>query len=102
MGLADFCVARSDRIWPYPEAVLELPGDCPITVKSSMPARVAVYGHSSPTERYYMLAAGYGAASEGRSVPARRALAFAALGFGLTPLVRIGSWGLRRVRRWLR
>jgi glycosyltransferase involved in cell wall biosynthesis len=102
MGLADFCVARSERIWPYPEPVVDLPDDGPITVKSSLPARVAVYGGASPTERYYMLAAGYGAASEERNVAPRRELALAAVDLGMAPLIRIGSWGLRRFRRWMR
>jgi len=102
MGLADFCVTRSERIWPYPEPAVELPGDRAIAVRSSLPARVAAYDDASSTERYYMLAAGYGAASQERSVAPRRALALAAVDLGLAPLIRIGSWCLRRLRRWTR
>jgi glycosyltransferase involved in cell wall biosynthesis len=102
MGLADFCVARSERIWPYPEPVVNLPDDGPITVRSSLPARIAVYDNASPTERYYMLAAGYGAATEGRSAPSKRELALAAVDLGFASLVRVGSWGLRRFKRWMR
>ena len=102
MGLADFCVARSERIWPYPEPVVERAEECRIDVKSALPARVAAYGDASPNDRYYMLAAGYGAANHDRPAARKRELALAAVNLGLTPLVRIGSWGMRKLRRWLR
>jgi hypothetical protein len=102
MGLADFCVTRNERIWPYPEPVAERAENCRIDVKSPLPARVAAYGEASATELYYMLAAGYGAAN--RALPASypRQFALATINLGLTPLVRLGSWGLRRLRRWIR
>jgi glycosyltransferase involved in cell wall biosynthesis len=101
MGLSDFCVAHSRRIWPYPEPVVERAEECRVDVKNALPARVAAYDGASANDRYYMLAAGYGAASE-RPAGFRRELALAALDLGLTSVVRIGSWGLRRLRRWMR
>ncbi|HEV2718749.1 MAG TPA: hypothetical protein VG323_01925, partial [Thermoanaerobaculia bacterium] len=100
LGLADFCVARSERIWPYPEVVAEL--SAPIDAKSSLPARVAAYGDAPAAARYYMLAAGYGAANHERPVSFKRELVLRALDRGLSPLIRIGSWGARRLRRWLK
>jgi hypothetical protein len=102
LGLSDFCVAQSGRIWPYPEPVVERSGECRINVKNALPARVAAYGGTSPNDRYYMLAAGYGAANHDRRPGLKRELAFAALDLGLTSAVRIGSWGWRRLRRWIR
>jgi glycosyltransferase involved in cell wall biosynthesis len=102
MGLADFCVTRNARIWPYPEPVVERAANCRIDVKSSLPARVAAYGDASATELYYMLAAGYGAANHGLPVAYTRQFALATVNLGLAPLVRFGSWGLRRLRRWIR
>ena len=102
MGLADFCVTRSERIWPYPEPVAERAASCRIDVKSSLPARVAAYGDASVIDRYYMLAAGYGAANHERPIAYNRELALALVNLGLTPLVRIGAWWMRRLRRWMR
>jgi glycosyltransferase involved in cell wall biosynthesis len=102
MGLADFCVTRSERIWPYPEPVAEWAKTFRFDAKSSLPVRVAAYDDASATDRYYMLAAGYGAANHERPVAFKRELALAALNIGLTPLVRIGAWGMQRLRRWLR
>jgi hypothetical protein len=100
MGLADFCVARNARIWPYPAVVAERAESCRVDVKSSLPARVAAYGEASANELYYMLAVGYGAANHAMPVAYPRQLALATVNLGLTPLVRFGSWGLRRLRRW--
>jgi glycosyltransferase involved in cell wall biosynthesis len=102
MGLSDFCVAQSRRIWPYPEPVVERADECRVEVKNALPARVAAYDGASANDRYYMLAAGYGAASHQRPVGFKRELALAALDLGLTSVVRIGSWGMRRLRRWMR
>jgi hypothetical protein len=102
MGLADFCVTRSERIWPYPEVVTERAEASRIEVKSSLPARIAAYDDTSANDRYYMMAAGYGAANHERPAAYKRALALAAVNLGLSPLVRIGSWGLRRLRKWMR
>ena|GEM_PF-1184645 len=101
LGLSDFCVARGGTIWPYPDAVVERTEECRVDVKNALPARVAAYDGASSNDRYYMLAAGYGAANE-RPIGFRRDLALAALNLGLTPLVRIGTWGMRRLRRWMR
>jgi len=95
VGLADFCVARNMRIWPYPEVVTECPEDRAIAVRSSLPARVAAYDDASPDDRYYMLAAGYGAASQQR-IESKRQLILAAVDLGWSPLIRL----LRRFRRW--
>ena len=102
MGLADFCVTRSERIWPYPEVVTEHAESCRFEVKSAQPARVAAYGDATANDRYYMMAAGYGAANHERPVAYKRELALAAVKLGLTPLVRIGAWGLRRLKKWMR
>lgn len=101
LGLADLCVTHSDRIWPYPEPVVERASDCVFAVKGSLPARVAAYGEASAVDRYYMLAMGYGAMNGDRPVAYKRELALAAVNMGLAPLVRIGSWMRRRLRRWM-
>jgi glycosyltransferase involved in cell wall biosynthesis len=101
MGLADLCVTHSDRIWPYPEPVVERTADGGFAVKGSLPARVAAYGESSRADRYYMLAMGYGSVNHDRPVAYHRELALAAVNMGLAPLVRIGSWLRRRLRRWM-
>ncbi len=101
MGLADLCVTHSDRIWPYPEPVVERGEDCVFAVKGSLPARVSAYGDASAADRYYMLAMGYGGVNHDRPVAHKRELALAAVNLGLAPLVRVGSWMRRRLRRWL-
>jgi hypothetical protein len=102
LGLADFCVTRSDRLWPYPEPVVERPESVAIAARSSLPARVAPYGETSANDRYYILAAGYEAAT-GRS-PAgwMRPLALAAIDSGFSFAVRAAYWGRRRLRKWMR
>ena len=95
MGLADFCVAKSSRIWPYPAPVVERTEDCKIEVRSPLPARVAAYDDASPTDRYYMLAAGYGAASHERPIGTKRQLALAMVDLGMAPLLRLGLRSLR-------
>ena len=102
MGMADFCVTRGQNIWPYPEPVAERAETCRIEVKSSLPARVAAYNDASAIDRYYMLAAGYGAMNREGPTANKRELAMAAVNLGLTPLVRIGAWGMRRLGRWRR
>jgi glycosyltransferase involved in cell wall biosynthesis len=102
LGLADLAVSRSNRIWPYPEPLLERTDDCVFRVKGSLPARVAAYGEASAVDRYYMLAMGYGAVTGERPVAHHRELALAAVNLGLAPLVRVGSWMRRRLRRWIR
>ena len=101
LGLADLCVTHSDRIWPYPEPVVERAANCVFAVKGSLPARVAAYGESSAVDRYYMLAVGYGGVNGDRPVAYKRELALAAVNMGLAPLVRIASWMRRRLRRWM-
>ena len=102
LGIADFCVSRNARIWPYPEAVIDRPEGFAINAKSSVPARVAAYGDASPANRYYMLAAGYGAASREHSVGYRRIFALAAIDLGLSMLIRAGVRVMRVLRRWVR
>lgn len=101
-GLADFCVTRSNRIWPYPEVVVERAESCRIDLQSSAPARITVYGDASDNDRYYILAAGYEAVAR-RPRPGRlRRLAIAAVDSGFGFAVRAASWGRRRLRRWRR
>lgn len=101
LGLADFCVTRSDRIWPYPEPVVERPESCAVEIRSSLPARIAPYGETSANDRYYILAAGYEAAARPASGGGMRRLALAAIDSGFGFAVRAGSWGRRRLRRWM-
>jgi glycosyltransferase involved in cell wall biosynthesis len=102
VGLADLCVTHSETIWPYPEVVVERAEENRFEVKGSLPARIAAYGEASPVDRYYMLAMGYGSVNHERPVAFKRELALAAVNMGLTPVVRIGSWMWRRLRRWVR
>lgn len=98
LGLADFCVTRAERIWPYPDVVLERPSDCAIDAKGALPARIAAYGDVSSDDRYYMLAAGYGAAAAQPRRISPSQLALTAADFGLTFAVRAMSWLLRKLR----
>ncbi|HVT03753.1 MAG TPA: class I SAM-dependent methyltransferase [Thermoanaerobaculia bacterium] len=98
MGLADFCVTRGD-LWPCPLTALERPHDYVMNVKSALPARVASYAESSLTDRYYMLATGYGAANGESLMGQKREVALALVDVGLARFVRIGSWGLRQAKR---
>jgi glycosyltransferase involved in cell wall biosynthesis/predicted O-methyltransferase YrrM len=100
LGLADFCVARGRRVWPYPEVVVERPEWCAIDTRSALPARIAAYGETSTNDRYYILAAGYDAASR-RPRGWMRPLALAAIDSGLGFAVRAAAWGRRKVRRWM-
>jgi hypothetical protein len=109
LGLADYCVTRASAILPFPLPVLERPEHYRLDLRSPLPARVAAYDESTPTERYYMLAMGFGAANGERPTAQKREVALAMLGAGLGPVVRLGSWGLRRARgvrsrvlRWMR
>jgi glycosyltransferase involved in cell wall biosynthesis len=99
LGLADLCVTHGDRIWPYPEPVVERSKDTVFAVKGSLPARVSAYGDASAVDRYYMLSMGYGSVSQDRPVAARREFALAAVSMGLAPLVRFGAGIWRRLRR---
>jgi hypothetical protein len=102
LGLADFCVTRSDRLWPYPEPIVERPESVAIAARSSLPARIAPYGETSANDRYYILAAGY-EASTGRSpVGWMRPMALAAIDHGFSFAVRAAFWGRRRLRKWMR
>jgi glycosyltransferase involved in cell wall biosynthesis/predicted O-methyltransferase YrrM len=97
LGLADFCVSDGD-VWPFPEVVVQLKPGSAVPATSALPARVAAYEGASPVDRYYMLAAGYGARSGEPSVARRREVALALIDLGLAPGVRFASWTLRRAR----
>jgi glycosyltransferase involved in cell wall biosynthesis len=105
-GLADLSVTHSEKIWPYPEVVVERAEENrfenQFESRGSLPARVATYGEASPVDRYYMLAMGYGSVNHERPVAFKRELALAAVNMGLAPVVRIGSWMWRRFRKWAR
>lgn len=101
-GLADFCVSRTRRLWPYPEVVVERDSRSPMETKSALPARIAGYDEVAANERYYMLSVGYGAAMSRHPRARRRELALAALDLGMTSVVRVAAWSLRRLRRWTR
>jgi glycosyltransferase involved in cell wall biosynthesis len=108
LGLADFSVTRG-TILPYPLAALEWSEHHRVETRSPLPARISAYDEASPTDRYYMLATGYGALHGERPVARKREVALALVNLGLGPMVRLGSWGLRRARgmrarmsRWMR
>jgi glycosyltransferase involved in cell wall biosynthesis/predicted O-methyltransferase YrrM len=101
LGLADFTITRSDRIWPYPVAVVQRPESLSIETRSALPARVAPYAETSENDRYYMLAAGYDAGARRTRGGWMRRLALAALDSGFGFAVRAASWGRWRWRRWL-
>jgi hypothetical protein len=102
MGLADFCVTRGMDIWPYPLPVFERSDDWTESTARTLPTRVKAFGDCSPVDRYYMLAAGYGAAGYGAGTneqPGRQRLtALAMIDHGLLPLLRLASWTRRRMR----
>jgi glycosyltransferase involved in cell wall biosynthesis len=102
MGLADFCVTRGMDIWPYPLPVFERPEEWTESTARTLPTRVKAFGDCSPVDRYYMLAAGYGAAGyvSGTNEQAgrQRMTALAMIDLGLLPLVRLASWTRRRMR----
>lgn len=102
LGLADFCVTRSERLWPYPEVVVERPESLAIEARSSLPSRIAAYAESPANDRYYMLAAGYDAGARRQPAARMRRLALAAIDSGFGFAVRAASWGRRRLRGWMR
>jgi len=98
MGLADFCVTRGIEIWPYPEAVFDRPEHWTMGTARPLPARVMAFDDCSATDRYYMLAAGYGAGTNERPVEQKKLMALAMIDLGLLRLVRYASWARRRLR----
>lgn len=89
MGLADFCMTRGQEIWPYPELVFERSANWTLPTHRSLPARLKLFDESSPTDRYYMLAMGYGATHlHNRTL---RPAALALVDAGLPRLVRVAS-----------
>jgi len=98
MGLADFCVTRGIEIWPYPESVFERAEHWAMGSAKRLPARVMAFDDCSLTDRYYMLAAGYGAGTNERPVEQRKLMALAMVDLGLLRLVRYASWARRRLR----
>jgi glycosyltransferase involved in cell wall biosynthesis len=98
MGLADFCVTRGIEIWPYPQPVFERPEHWTMGTAKPLPARVMAFDDCSSTDRYYMLAAGYGAGTNERLASQRRPMALAMIDLGLLRVVRYASWTRRRLR----
>lgn len=102
MGLADFCVTRGNRVWPYPEPVLERAEGWADSTMRSLPSRVKAFDNCSPDDRYYMLATGYSTSAYGagtnRRAASRTLIALAMVDLGLLPLMRVASWARRRVR----
>ena len=98
MGLADFCVTRGIEIWPYPDSVFERPEHWTMGTTKPLPARVMAFDDCSPTDRYYMLAAGYGAGTNEQPVEQRKRMALAMVDLGLLRAVRYASWTRRRLR----
>jgi len=102
MGLADFCVTRGIEIWPYPQPVFERPEHWTMGTARPLPARVMAFDDCSPTDRYYMLAAGYGAGTNEQGGNQRRLMALRMVELGLQRVVRFASGTRRRIRgiRW--
>jgi glycosyltransferase involved in cell wall biosynthesis len=98
LGLADFCAARSSEIWPWPDPVFDCPQDFQTRDQAALPARVAAYADTSFTDRYYMLSAGYGAATGVSSTGSKRRMALAIADLGLGSLLRSALWARRRAR----
>jgi len=98
LGLSDFCVTRAERIWPWPDVVVERSSTRAIDAKGALPARIAAYGDVSSDDRYYMLATGYGAAAGRARRISPSQLALTAADFGFSFAVRAGSWLLRKLR----
>lgn len=100
-GLADFCVADGAKVRPYPAVVAERDEAVVIEARSAFPARIAAYGAASPIDRYYMLAAGYEAATTPRRSEWMRRAARVAVDSGFSFAVRAAAWGRRRWWRWV-
>lgn len=102
MGLADFCVTRGIKVWPYPRPVFERTEDWATCAAGSLPVRVQAFDECAPADRYYMLATGYGTSGyvvgAGGSPGGRAATALTLVDLGLLPLVRVASWARRRAR----
>ena len=102
LGLADFCVTRGIKVWPCPLPVFELAEDWTAGGEGMLPARLKAFDECAPTDRYYMLATGYGTSGYSAGAagqPVRRQLtALAMVDLGLLPLVRVASWARRRAR----
>ena len=98
MGLADFCVTRGIEIWPYPQPVFERPEHWTMGTARSLPARVMAFDDCSATDRYYMLAARYGAVNGEPVAGQKRRMALTMIDLGLPQVVRFASWTRRRMR----
>lgn len=102
MGLADFCVTRGIKIWPYPQPVFERPEHWTMGTPTRLPARVMAFDDCSATDRYHMLAPGYGAGANEQGGNQRRLMALRMVELGLLRVVRFASRTRRRLRgvRW--
>ncbi len=98
MGLPDFCVTRGIKIWPYPDPVFARSEHWTTGTARPLPARLMAFDDCSPTDRYYMLAAGYGAGINERPGEQRKLMALAMVDLGLLRVVRYASWARRRLR----
>ena len=98
MGLADLCVTRGIKIWPYPLTVFERRANWRADSPRPTRARVMAFGDCLATDRYYMLAAQYGAGTNEQAARQRRRMALALIDLGLLGVVRVASWTRRRMR----
>jgi glycosyltransferase involved in cell wall biosynthesis len=98
MGLADFCVTRGLEIWPYPQPVFVRPEHWTAARAKPLPARLATFGDCSTTDRYYMLAAGYAAATNAGTEGHTRQIALSLIDVGLLRVVMAAAWTRRRLR----
>jgi glycosyltransferase involved in cell wall biosynthesis/predicted O-methyltransferase YrrM len=101
LGIADFCVTRAERLWPYPEAAIERPKSFVVETRSSLPERIRSYGEASANDHYYMLAAGYEAGARPSSREWMRPLAYKAVDSGFGFVVRAAYAARRRLRKWI-
>lgn len=101
MGLADFSTTRGIEIWPYPETVFQRPEAWSTPYPEWNPARVMAFDECSSTDRYYMLAGGYGTGKDERGSPQRRTLVLNLVNAGLVRVVRYGM-RIRGINRSIR
>ena len=97
LGLADFCMTRGLKVWPYPQSVFERPESWMMETARPLPTRMKAFDDCSPADRYYMLAAGYGTMTNAWTGK-QKLTVLAMIDHGLLPLVRFGLWTRKRVR----
>lgn len=99
LGLADFCVAAGQDVWPYPDVVFQQPAGGRVAVRTDARARLAAYAGAPEVDRSFILGAAYRAYHGMGYWTPRREQALALVELGLTPLVKAASVAVRSARR---